>query len=375
MENILFLINTLNSGGAEQVLVDIVNNLSMKDYKITVQTIFDTGDYRKSLSSKVNYIPGFKIKKRITNAIFYRFLCLLPARVLSRLIIKKEYDYEVAFLEGLPTKVIAGGTRKTTKRIAWVHTDLYSYYGNKYVFGSVNANIECYKKYNKIICVSEGVKESFKKRFGDFDNLIVRYNPLDKEQILYKSNLKIDGFDLDDNGFKLVAVGRLVDQKGFDYLIESISIIKRVIKEKVSLYIIGDGPDRDKLNKLIEKYDLTNNVHLCGKMDNPYNLMKKCDVMVISSRAEGYSLVLCEALIICLPVVSTNVTGPSEILNNAVAGLLVNISAEALADGLKKIIEDRNLYRQLKKNAEIWSNEYNPNIVYSQIESIFKEGD
>lgn len=371
LKRILFLINTLNVGGAEHVLTDIANRLADNGLDITVQTIFDSGYYRDLLSNKVKYQGGSRVSTGLLNALLYRILCAIPSGILHKLLIKSSYDYEIAFLEGLPTKVIAGCKRKKVKKIAWVHTDLYNFYRNRYVFGSVRANRKCYEKYNNIVCVSNDARLGFIKRMGDVENLTVRYNPLNKCDILRKAS-DVPAYSVAQNeAFRFVAVGRLVEVKGFDMLIEAIGNASTKLTVPIELYIVGSGEEEAKLKQIIQSKELSDIVHLCGQHSNPYSIMKCCDAQVVSSRAEGYPLVLCEGHLLGLPAIATKCAGPSEIIEESRAGLLVDATVEGLTNGIVKLVTDRDLYAQLKSNAQMWSDNYHVDSVYQKIESVF----
>ena len=125
MKKILFFINTLNGGGAEKALVDMVNHLDPEKFQITVQTFLDTGVYKAALGEHIQYKSILKQKhpviKRICSAVLTR---ILPPKILYNLFVKADYDYEIAYLEGFPTKIIASSTNQKSYKIGWLHTDL-----------------------------------------------------------------------------------------------------------------------------------------------------------------------------------------------------------------------------------------------------------
>ena len=154
---ILFLINTLSSGGAEKALVDIVNNLDNNKFDITVQTIFNEGPYIKDLNKNINYKTILKntntkignILKKVLVKYIKKSKCIL----LYNIFIKRDYDIEVSFLEGIPTKILGGKRDKNIKKITWVHTDMFENFEAQNFFKNFNNHKECYLNFNKIICV------------------------------------------------------------------------------------------------------------------------------------------------------------------------------------------------------------------------------
>ena len=371
MKRILFLIRTLNVGGAEHVLVDIANHLSATGYDVTVQTLIDEGGYRKSLSSSVHYQPGIK-KNSILQRVFLHYLLLLPNNLIGNCLIRKGYTHIVAFTEGLPAKVVGGYSRSVLKKLAWVHTDLSQNAASISVFGSEDKNRKCYDQFDHIICVSNDAQKGYVKRLGEHRSILVQYNPLNKEKIIQKS-LARSAYSFEDNDrVRLIAIGRLSHIKGFDLLIDAFAKAQGMVNKPIDLFIVGGGVEENSLKEQIASLNLDNSVFLCGQHENPYSIMSQCDIQIVPSRAEGYSLVLCEGHFLGLPVVATKCAGPIEILTSSHGGLLVDISVEALAEGIVQMVNDKELFATCKENVQRWSESYNTNTIYKQIEKLFE---
>ena len=168
MKKLLFFINTLEGGGAELVLTNIANAFS-EQYDITVMTLRDGGVYESRLNKNVKYKSIIRAKNKFIRRLIEYIICfILPPAITHKLFIGNDYDYQIAFLEGVPTKLISVAK---TKKYAWVHIDLMNTFGIDRVHRSMKKHIECYKKYDKIICVSETVKDAFTERFGIDDNI------------------------------------------------------------------------------------------------------------------------------------------------------------------------------------------------------------
>lgn len=371
MKRILFLIRTLNIGGAEHVLVDIANRMTEDGFQVTIQTLIDEGYFREKLNPGIEYRGGIKSRFSIVRRVIQRLYIILPPGILGALLIGRTYSHLVAFTEGLPTKIISGCRQKHVKKIAWVHTDLYHNYQSKHFFGTHEKNRACYQLFDQVICVSSDAKDGFIKRMGPHPGLDVQYNPINKTEILQKSLCEPDYQLPPKEVFRLAALGRLSQVKGFDLLIDAMASVRKRVNSPVELYIIGGGPEEDALREQIHALDLQDTVYLCGQQTNPYSIMRQCDMQVISSRAEGYPLALCEGHFLGLPVVSTKCTGPTEIITASKGGILVDISAEGLAEGILEMISDPSAFAEYQKNVEIWSENYNVDAVYRQIEAKF----
>lgn len=339
-KNLLFVINNLSVGGAETILVDTVNALC-DDYNITVHTVTNLGPFRERLSKKVRYRSIIKAKTNF----FRRFFAYIISFIISpeftyKHFIKDDYDYEIAFLEGVPTKIISGSNNKKAKKYAWVHIDLYETFGLEKVHPSMDAHIDCYKKFDKIVCVSETVKDAFIKRFGIEDNLIVKYNLLDDKDVLEKSKEQVERTDR----IRIVSVGRLVRRKGFDRLL---IIMRKFKKENIDceLIIVGDGSRRHELEGYVDHHNLSDMVTFTGYCDNPYKYINSADLVVLPSRAEGYSTVATESVIIGKPTLVSDCSGMSEIFGDSEYGVIVPNNEDDLYEAVKRMVTD-DAYRE-----------------------------
>jgi glycosyltransferase involved in cell wall biosynthesis len=374
VKKILFLIGTLNGGGAEKVLVDLVNRLDKKKYQITLQTIIDTGVYKNSLAGHIKYKSINKLKNTFLRKILsYMVFFVLSPALTYRFFVKDDYDYEIAFLEGMPVKILACSNNKKAVKYAWVHTDLYNNYnGFGKIFPDFTEHIKVYEKFAKIVFVSESARDGFVKRFGfqkNSEKLIVKYNIIDDIAVTEQGGEAVSGFDGVSGGITLVTVGRLVEQKGYDRLLR---VFKRLRDAgfDCGLWIIGDGSKRAEMESFISENNLDSFVKLLGFQKNPYKFVKKADLFVCSSYAEGFSTAVTEALILKTPVVTTDCAGMKELLRGGEYGLIVENSEDGIFDGIKKIISEPNLLsgqRERLKTANCFSMENN----LREIEKLF----
>ena len=372
-KKILFLIECFAGGGVEKVFIDLINNMDISKYDITVMSIWDYGVRKKDLRKDVRYKSIFPNIKGISR-VFHNFVEKSDGKLLYKLGIREKYDIEIAFIEGRATKIIGASTNPNSKKIAWVHIDLSQGHWTSMVFNkSLEREKECYKRFNDIIFVSNSAKEGFKKLFGDdFDNLQVKYNPIIAGDVIKKSQEVIDDIEKPKDKKLLVTSGRLVSQKGYESLLE---VCNRLNKDKLDyeLWILGEGWARPKLEELIDKYKLSN-VKLLGFKENPYKYIKQGDLFVCSSKNEGFSLVIAEAMILGLPVISTNCSGPNELLNFGEYGFMVENTEEALYEGLKEILRDEEMLRYYIEKSKERINFFNYKDRINDIERLFING-
>lgn len=341
MKKILFFIPTLGGGGAEKVLVNLVNNLDSKKYDITVQTLFDIGVNKKNLNANIKYKTIFK--KRIRGNI--HILKIFSKKFLFKKMIKEDYDIIVSYLEGPTTRIVSGCTNPNTKLINWVHTEMNNVKEFQKSYRSANEMRKSYEKYNMTIFVARSTKDNFEDKTKiNLKNSRVIRNIIDINEILNKSNEKIEN---EKKQITLVTLARLTHSKGYERLLR---IHKKLIDEKIehNLWILGEGEDREKIEDYINKNSLENTVKLYGYQENPYKYLKQADIYVCASYIEGYSTAVTEALIIGKPIVTTDCSGMNEILENGKYGLIVKNDEKDLYEGIKEMI----LNSEFRKNFE-----------------------
>lgn len=372
---VLFMIHTLQIGGAERVFVDFINNLDKKKYDITVMTVVNTGAFRNELSEEVNYgsiidlscfrkkknsqvsnkksgnlLSGTSILKSIISKIYLFFWRHIDCKKIYRKKVKNNYDVEIAFLEGVSAKIIANSSNEKSKKIAWIHVDLLNERKTEKFFKNYYEEKETYNSFDKVVCVSNDVREQFIKKFDYLpDKVIVRYNPIDENKIIEMS--KEGNLKYNKNKFTLCSIGRLSTQKAFDRLINCTYKLKRE-GFIFDVWIIGVGSEEAKLKKLVIEYKL-NNVKFLGYQKNPYKYLVSADLIVCSSIAEGFSTVISEAVILGKPIVTTDCSGMKEMLGeNSEYGLICKNSEEGLYLALKSLLTDKNKYIYYKDSVK-----------------------
>ena len=189
MKKLLFVVHTLQVGGAERVLINLLKRIDKSKYDITLLSVVNDGIYideiKKIEGVKYKYIfdtffkksreddksKNHKICKKIMGYIWKIYILLMKyfPRMLYKNSVKEKYDVEIAFLEGKIAKIVSNSTNKDSKKIVWIHTDINNVSGIN-IFKNIEEERECYKKFDKIICVSEHVKKRFSQKTGIKEN-------------------------------------------------------------------------------------------------------------------------------------------------------------------------------------------------------------
>lgn len=349
VKKILFLIHDLGPGGAEKVLINLVNNLDTTQFEITVLSLFDVGVNRQFLSSSVHYLFSFS-KMLPGNS---RLMKLLSPVQLHKWLIKENYDIEIAYLEGPCARIISGCPNLNTKLISWIHIEQHGAQAAAASFRNIEEATHCYNRFDQIVCVSETVKQAFINNLHIITPVDVYYNTNESEKIIQLASEPVeDGLILDEE-IKLIGVGKLLQSKGFDRIIR---IVKRLYEENypIHLYILGIGPAQEQLETYIRENELLKVVSLMGYQTNPYKYVSKCDLFVCASYAEGFSTATTEALIVGTPVCTVEVSGMNEMLGeHNEYGIITKNNDEALYIGIKELLDNPDMYKHYKKQAEI----------------------
>ena len=345
-KKIRFLINTLAGGGAEKVLVDLLNLLDADRYEVSLVTVTG-GVHAARLAAHVHYKCIVRTALPWLNRLLGKIVMKLPPAVFAGLFLRGEQDIEVAYLEGKPTRCMAAKKCKAAKKLAFVHCDLSA---KNIVAPLYKDSAEClaeYSGFSKVCFVSQRAKQGFEAAIGQLENGCVIHNINDYDRIR-KLACEDNGQKYHTDGLKLIAVGRLIEEKAYDRLLRVVMELER--NHSLELWIVGEGEQRDNLEKLIEKNNIRS-VKLMGYQENPYSYMKKADLFVCSSISEGYSTVVTEALALGLPVLTTNCAGMDEILLNGKCGEIVENSQGGLKQGLINLLEDPKRLEKLRASA------------------------
>lgn len=354
MKKILFLIPTLGHGGAERVLVNLVNHMDSQKFNITVQTLFDVGIYQTKLNKSIRYIGGFKWYFR-GNTILMKFF---SPSLLYKFFIRECYDIIISYLEGSAARILSGCDDPLTQKIAWIHIEQETKKRAAASFRSFEEACRCYGKFDHIVCVSRSVQKDFSRIFPNISSQVI-YNTIESDVILQKSKEPLTDLQFDKNEINICSVAKLMKSKGFDRLVR---ITQKLVNEgyPVHVYILGIGDEKNYLEKMIEEYHIGKSWTFLGFRDNPYKYVAAADLYVCCSRREGFSTAVAEALIVGTPVVSTSCSGAKELLGeNNEYGIVTANTEEDLLNGIRKIIAREDLlkhYREMSKERSKYFN-------------------
>lgn len=346
-KKILFIHFDLGNGGAENVLVNLLNNIDTEKYEVTLLLLFKHGVKLTSLASDIHlkYVFNFNPKSGIS-----QFLKLFSPKCLHKWFVKDKYDVEIAFLESIPTRIIGGCTNQETKRYAWVHTSFSNKQKFLHAYRSEREMMDCYSNLDGVAFVSETALDTFREltRWKK-DNLQVVNNVLEVDAIV-KNGYK--ACDLPQNEcVNFCSVGRLFYIKAYDRLIRVLGSLYNEGIRDWHFYLLGQGDERENLERLVVDLCLTENVTFVGYDSNPHRYVSKMDFFVCSSLTEGYSTAVTESIILHTPVITTDCSGMSEIFGDSGCGMIVENSEEGLLNGMRRMLTEPELVKQMKQCA------------------------
>lgn len=371
MKKLLFFIESLGGGGAETIFSCLIPHFSTEKFDTTVVSERDDEIYADIIKANAKHRSFTKAKdNNVLNKLKIKLSLCLPESLVRKIFIKGDYDVEVAFCEGYATKIIGNSGKRRCKKIAWVHTDVVNYPWSEAVYGSAEAEKKCYENFDAIVCVSQTMKEAFVKKYGMAEKVHVLYNPIDFQKVIEKSDepceLELGG------GMKFILAGSFKPVKGYDRFVK---VCERLKNDgyNFSVMIMGSGPEKEKIKSAVKESGLENIIKITSFQPNPYKYIKKSDVFVCCSYAEGYSTAVSEAVALNVPVVTTECSGMREIFGGNECGIICENSEDGLFFAMKKILNEPSLLKKFSDRGKIRSKDFSLEKRVRAIEKFIEE--
>lgn len=350
-KKIAFYLPNLNNGGGQKVILNLMQGLEHEHFEVYLLLGSVQGEYLQHIPNHVNVVN--------INARQQVFAIVNLAKRL------KDIKPHILFSHGLGCNINVLLIKRIcgfqTKIITIEHNKMDMFLEERRKFSFLRKRLFdlryflagfLYRDIDAVIAVSAAVAEDVRKYYPIEAQLKVIYNPIIIDDIIRKSYEAIgDAFFCNKTEQIILAVGRLASEKRYDLLIEAFALVNKEIKCK--LVILGDGPEKNKLQKLIIDLGLCDSVYLAGYKANPYKYMRKSDVFVVSSNTEGFSLALLEAMACECNVIATRCGGPEEILRDNLEKYLVSSNSRSqLSQKIIDILREPNFDERLLKRAQ-----------------------
>ena len=300
MKKIAIFQSDLRVGGIQKALVNTLEELSSPEYDVDLY-LFDAGQQTDFFSlPERNNLHVFRLKPYpfLSRLIYFPLL----RRFAPVAVRDTEYDVAIDFSSYRAECAVGAVNARAKKRLMWIHNDVEIKLRNELKYRILWHFFKGKLKYYDAFCaVSPGIIEGFRRVSGIGDKPIVPIpNHIDTSEIFRKMEERVD-FSVDPAQFNLCSMGRLCHQKGFDILLGYFAEAARK-RPELHLYILGDGPDREKLLSQIRRLDLEGRVTLLGNRENPFPYLSQMDAFTLTSRYEGQGLVIWEAKAVGLPL-------------------------------------------------------------------------
>lgn len=397
MKNVVIRSGSLRMGGLERVLIEMLQNLNQKKYNISLIIEDDSGEENIFFEQIPKGIDVYFIKSKdmIEKTHYHRIRKKnLFHKIKYNYLMWKEHIFVVGKTIDILKKIIEkygeidvfldydwGARRYVEKlnakrKIVWIHNSVPKLLRKESKIKRFGLNLD---KYDAVVAICDDMKKEIEEIYPYLQGKVKRiYNPFNFNRII---ELSEDYTETTAEERKLleekyiIAVSRLdTTQKDYDTLLKGYKLaLEKGIKEK--LFIIGDGPDRKEIEKLISEKDLIPNVKLIGKKKNPYIWMKNARLFVHSSNYEGLPTVLIEAMICGKVVISSDCpTGPREILKGGECGALFPVKDyKKLSEDLVKLLTDEKLLKSYREDLNQRVLEFKSEVVIKEYEKVIDQ--
>ncbi len=345
----MYVLTGLHTGGAETLLRDLLRKLDRERFEPIIVSIVPVGKIGKEIKQAGDKVVTLNIKKKWNFLLmFWSFLSLIKrekpqiihahlfhAIFLTRLV--KLFNKKIKIISTIHNENIGGRSREVILRITGGLSNVTNTISQR--VSQIMINKKAVKK-NKIITIFNGIDpEKF-------------YPDPEKGQEIKKE------LNIEDNSPVLISVGRLTRAKGFFYLIKVVKKLRDKYLDIV-LLVLGEGEEREKLEKQVRDLGLENNVFLLGNKSNVNDYLNTADIFVSSSLWEGLPTVILEAMACQLPVVATDVGGTREMVKEACSGFLIEPeNPQVLSDKIDRLLSSPQKEKMGEQGREVVKGEF-----------------
>ena len=372
MKKIIFITKALWIGGIETALVNLLNQFDYKKYDVTLLVLHGELDMLEQINPNCRVLIVDRDQTYTFKKVYrYSRLYHLTERTDHPSSLHKKMMWTIPMVRWIENRLYIHYVRKFMKNekfdTAIIYSDVvaeiairtikadkflmfYHHGGMRHVYHDKIA----YKKCKKIIAVSQNQADKLKKFVPRYaEKIIAIPNLIDVNKIRNKGQLTCDDV-FDAKKFNIVSVGRISYEKGMDLAVYACEKLVAHGFRNIQWWIVGNGPEMQKLKKTILKLHMEEYVKLVGMKNNPYPYIRQADLYVQPSRVESFGLTIAEALILGKPVLATNTDGACEILKNGQNGSLCNIGSKELFEKCREILLNKTLFNKVSKKIEIY---------------------
>ncbi|MFR5472116.1 MAG: glycosyltransferase, partial [Romboutsia sp.] len=367
-----FVIDSLHCAGAEKSLTTLLSLLDYSKYDVDLQLFGYGGALEELVPKEVNILKpmeyikfsSLSTKNAVIKSLKNMNFKMLSSRLKFSLAIRKnnysnaqkariywqkvsnvieennkEYDIAISYAQGVPTFYVAEKVC-AKKKLAWVNVS--------YKLGDEDRAFQeqFYDKYNKIVAVSDSAKNIFLETFPKYTNKLEIIYDINDANFIRRMSEQGQSYNDNYTGLRILTIGRLANQKGYDMALEACKILKEKGIE-FKWYSLGIGPLKEEIEKYINENNLENNFKLLGVKSNPYPFIKDCDIYVQTSRFEGFGIAIAEARMLNKPVVTTRFDAVYNQMKDRKNGLVVDMNSQGIVNGILELINNKKLTNEI----------------------------
>ncbi|RTY92302.1 glycosyltransferase [Flavobacterium sp. GT3R68] len=371
-KELLFIINNLNCGGAEKSVISLLQTIDYSKFNIDLYLFKHEGLFLKQIPAEVTLLPepeqyhyfDMSIKKAVIENLKAGKLKLVWYRILAGLIystekipalreqkawkylkkvlpkLNKKYDVAIGFLEKMPNYFCVDNVIAKRK---------IGYVMNDYEKLMMDKTIDNYyfSKLNFIVSDSNESRAILIRNFPHFeDKFKVLKNIISPSIIDKLCQYHVSDFP---EGFKLLSVGRLTHQKGYDLAIRACKILADK-GYQFKWYILGKGEDQEELKALIDENQLNDFFVFLGIKENHYPYLQQADIFVHTARFEGFGIVISEAKILKKPIVLSDFNVARNHIKHNYNGLIADLDPESIAHNIEILMNNAELRTEFSEN-------------------------
>lgn len=378
MKKILFVVNTMGRAGAELSLLSLLKKIGGKGYDISLYVLIGQGELIKEVPTYVRILnPVFSVESvlsktgrqrlvKIVLKVFFKnggyirksgYIIRILAGMLKkrriqmdklfwRIVVdgamrfQENFDLAVAWMEGGSAYYVADWV-KAEKKAAFIHID----YEKAGYTKEMDRN--CWAHFDKIFAVTSDTRKKFLTIYPEYkDKTAVFPNIIDQEYIRHRAE-EVGGFTDEYDGIRILTVGRLAYQKGYDIAIEAMKMLKDSGCH-VRWYVLGEGDQRVNLEKKIALLGLDKDFVLLGAVENPYPYYKQTDLYVHAVRFEGQGIAVLEAQTLGCAVIVSDYCGSREQIEDGKYGDFCELTPEGITKSIRILLNDKEHREELK---------------------------
>ncbi|MFV0175519.1 glycosyltransferase [Empedobacter falsenii] len=374
---VLFRLRSLEMGGVPRVVLDLLRNLPKDKFEFTLMLNLYQGELVKEIPADLKVIVVEKGKEQMSSNSFVQKMQLIWRRlklevydrfpsILYALKVPEKYDIEVSpgYAE---FDMVLNSPNKNSRKIGWFHTDVGYDKDQKRVL----SRIEKMKHFDFMIFGSKQTRQVIDDLYQvKYPKSTVIYNVIKVEEVLKKAELFEHSYETTLPVFS--SMGRLHHRKGYHTLMK---VHKRLLEDGFhhKIAVIGGGNEMENLKNQQKELAVENSFLLLDSQTNPYPYIKASDYFILPTQSESYPLVIGEVMCMRKPIISTNVGGIAEMIEDGVDGVMIQYDEDEMYQAMKSFLTNPELVNKIIQGTSTASTKFDENEIYRQVTEVFEQ--